>query len=261
MEPLTTLRSGTRWADAALALLMLAATAVAAHGEAPAALVPSAALHAFQQPVAKQSIEPTVAAAPAHHSTYKAALFSALVPGAGEYYTGHYTRSMISGGCEVAIWASYVTFKVQEDMRSDSAIEFAAAYAGATANGDEDYYKAVGQFLRAEGPGMWNEFVRRRARDDGEVVGREYTGAEAWAWTSTRRFNDYRQLRKDSLSAGDHATNALAFALVNRIVSVVSVVQAVRSDHMRNQRALGLLLDAPPDPMTSTWRVGLARRF
>jgi len=243
----------------------------AAGAQAPAAMsgtdvfLPRPGLHALQNPapeVQAAGMTPGDAGGTGGPvSVYQAALRSALLPGWGEHYSGHNTRALVSGTCEGAIWTSYIAFKVQEDVRGERAIEYATAYAGALAGGDEDYYKAVGQFRRAEGPGMWNEFVRRRERDTGEVVGREYTGSEAWAWTSIDRFVDYRQLRKGKLTAGDHATNALAFALVNRIISVVSVVQAVRSDHARTERALGLRLEAHPGREAPEWRLGLAGRF
>jgi hypothetical protein len=184
---------------------------------------------------------------------------SAFLPGLGEAYTGHTTRALISGSAEAAIWISYATFKVQENVRGDRSREFAVHYAGALASGDEDYFKAVGQFVRAEGAGMWNEYVRRQARDTGEVIGREYVGPEAWAWTSDERYADYRDLRRDMLTANDHASSALAFAIVNRVVSVVSVMQAVRSDHKHEQR-LGLRLDAGTSP-TQIARVGLWNPF
>lgn len=252
-----------------LAVAGMCGLPLAAAAQMPAAtpvgnvFVPRPGLYALQNP-APQATAPTPAtdgAAPAGRSVYRAAFLSALVPGLGEYYTGHRYRALVSGTLEGAVWTSFVTFKVQEQLRGDRAIEYATSYAGAAAGADEEYYKAVGQFLRAEGPGQWNEFVRRRARDTGEIVGREYEGGEAWAWTSLDRFIDYRQLRKGKLTAADRATNALAFALVNRIVSVVSVVQAVRSDHSRSERALGLRLEAHPGLEAPEWRVGLGGRF
>ncbi len=232
-----------------------------AHAAAPVSLLPRPGLQALETPAGGGYAPAPVTAANVHHSVYRAALLSALVPGLGEYYTGHRTRALVSGTLEAAVWTSYTTFKVQENLRGDRAIEYAVSYGGAAASGNDDYFKAVGQYLRAEGPGMWNEFVRKRARDTGEIVGQEYTGGEAWAWTSVQRFNEFRDLRQSELAAGDRATNALAFALINRIVSVVSVVQAVRSDHARDDRALSLRLDAVPAPGAPLWRLGLAGRF
>jgi hypothetical protein len=246
------------WCAAAAAAAAAAGVAAAPAPE-PAALVPRPSLQALAMQVAPapQSMQVAARSVP----IYRAALLSALLPGLGEYYSGHRTRALLSGTAEAAVWTSFVTFKVQEDLRDERAIEYAVAYAGATPGSNDDYYQAVGQFLRAEGPGMWNEFVRRRQRDTGETVGREYTGDDAWSWPTVERFIEYRQLRKGSLAAGDRATNALAFALVNRIVSVVSVVQAVRSDHKHAERALGLRLEPMPAASGLAWRLAVQKRF
>jgi hypothetical protein len=167
----------------------------------------------------------------------------------------------VSGAAEAGLWISYATFKVQEDLRGDRAIEYAVAYAGALPSADEAYYKAVGQYMRAEGPGMWNEFVRRKQRDTGEVVGQEYTGSDAWAWTNEDRYVDYRQLRRDMLSAGDHASNMLALLIVNRVVSIASVVQAVRADHRNETERLGVRFEGGGSPLDPQARVGLWSRF
>jgi hypothetical protein len=240
-------------------VVVLGALAPGARAENPSPLLPRPGLQALQVEVPPAATTTPIAAPKKHVPVYQAALMSALLPGLGEAYTGHTTRALLSGGAEAAIWISYATFKVQEDNREDRSREFANYYAGALTNGDEDYYKAVGQFVRAEGPGMWNEFVRRQARDTGEIVGREYTGSEAWAWTSDQRFIDYRELRRDQLTAEDHAQAALACAIVNRVISVVSVSQAVRSDHKREQE-LGLRLDPGQSPLQYA-RLGLWNRF
>jgi hypothetical protein len=211
---------------------------------------------------APQAIDPRVAMpASEPKSIGKAAALSALLPGLGEAYSGHTTRAIISGSAEAAIWISYATFKVQEDLRADRAIEYAVQNASALDNGDDDYYKAMSQYARAEGPGQWNEYVRRTERDAGEEVGREYTGNEAWAWNSEQHLLQYRTLRRESLHAGDHATNALAFLLVNRIISVVSVVQAVRSDHHKAEKQLGLRFESGGSFHQPEARLGLWNRF
>ncbi len=225
-------------------------------------LVPGNRLHLLQDAGALPAPVESPRVAPARGTMYKAALLSALVPGLGEYYSGHRTRALVSGAAEAGIWTSFVTFKVQEDVRSDRAREYAFSFGGARPGGDEEYFKAMSLFVRAEGPGQWNEFVRRRSRDTGEVVGREYTGDEAWAWTSIERFIEYRQLRRGMLSADEHAKNAVAFAIANRIVSIVSVVQAVRSDsHQQKEGGLGLRLEFGGPGAAPGASLGLVNRF
>jgi hypothetical protein len=194
-------------------------------------------------------------------SIYKAAFLSLLVPGLGEYYSGHTTRALVFGTFEAAIWVAYATFTVQEGVRGDRAEAYAVQVAGANPSGDADYYEAVGRFLRNEGPGMWNEFVRRRARDTGEVLGVEYFGDDNWAWPSDDQLYRYRTMRSDMLHAEDNATNMLAVAILNRVVSAIDVVQAVRSDHKKQRDAglgLELRLGCLPGQLAS---VGIRNRF
>jgi hypothetical protein len=204
----------------------------------------------------------TMETQPKTPSLRNALLLSALLPGAGEYYAGHRNRALLFGTFEAGIWISYATFKVQEGLRQDRSIEYAVAVAGALPGGDDDYYGAMAQFLRSDGPGQWNEFVRRRTRDTGEVVGVEYTGDAGWAWPSEEQFIRYRDLRKGQLAAEDHATNMLAVAIVNRIASMVDVYQAMRSDAHKAEAGgfdFGLRLGRSPwEPLAC---VALQRRF
>ena len=229
-------------------------------------VLPRPGLHALQvTPPGSSSPEMAVQGG-GSRPMYKAVLLSAAVPGLGEYYSGHLDRAVVFGSFEGAVWTSFITFRVQENLRARRAKEYAVAFAGArypSCHGcpDEDnYYKAVSQFLRNDGPGEWNEYVRRKLRDTGETVGHEYDGADGWAWTSQDRFEQYRTLRRQKLTAHDHATNALAFAVVNRIASIVDVVQAVRSGRGKEKRfglklEIGSLLPAPQA------RVGLWNHF
>jgi hypothetical protein len=224
-------------------------------------LLPEPGLHALEMQVPDPTPAPQITSVH-RKQMLKAALLSAAVPGLGEYYSGHRYRALASGTLEAGIWTSFATFKVQEHLRGERAIEYAVVFAGAQPNGDDDYYKAVGQFMRSDGPLMWNEFVRRRERDTGEIVGRPYFGDEGWAWTSVDRLIEYHQLRKGKLKAHDRARSAIAFAIANRIVSMVSVVQAVRSDaHHHKEESFGLKLELGTSPVEPLARVGLWNHF
>ena len=217
----------------------VAAGGTAAAGDGVASpLWPRPSLQVWGESPAAATPLPTASALPPERDLKWALLLSAAIPGAGEYYAGHPYRALAFGTVEAGIWISYATFKVQEDLRHDSAIDYAVAVAGAVPNGDDDYYSAIGQFQRSNGPGQWNEFVRRRARDSGEVVGVEYTGDAGWAWPSEDQFVRYRDIRKSALSAEDNATNMLAVAIVNRIASMVDVFQAMRSDAKQRREAM-----------------------
>jgi hypothetical protein len=122
----------------------------------------------------------------------------------------------------------------------------------------------MAQFLRSDGPGQWNEFVRRRERDFDEDVGVEYLGDAGWAWPSTDHFFSYRDLRRAQLEANDNATNMLAVLIVNRIASMLDVVQAMRSDAKKREKEegqLGLKLELGRTPGEPLARLMLRNRF
>jgi hypothetical protein len=247
----------------AAAVLVAAALGPGTAAGAGDELLPRPALGALQ--AAMQEPLPAVAvptaSAPRQPSLKWALLMSAVYPGTGELYAGHRNRGMMFATAETGIWITYATFSVQEDLRGDHAVDYAVAVAGAVPDGDDDYYTAMAQFLRTDGPGQWNEYVRRQARD-GEAVGVEYSGDAAWAWPSVDQFLNYRDLRRRSLEAGDNATNMLAFALVNRIASMLDVVQAMRSDaSKREEKQLGLRLQLGRTPGEPLARLVVQKRF
>jgi hypothetical protein len=257
------LPEGRAWIAAAI----LAAAALgpqAARGAADG-LLPRPALGALEAAMQEPPPLPTAPgpgqSVPRHPSLKWALLMSAVYPGTGELYAGHRNRGLMFATAETGIWITYATFSVQEDLRFDHAVDYAVAVAGAVPDGNDDYYTAVAQFLRTDGPGQWNEYVRRKARD-GEPVGVEYSGDAAWAWPSVDQFLNYRDLRRRSLEAGDNATNMLAVALVNRIASMLDVVQAMRSDaSKREENQLGLRLQLGRTPGEMLARLVVQKRF
>lgn len=243
--------------------LLLASSPAPAEDAPVSPLWPRPSLQALAEGAAVSTPMPAAALPPEKDMKW-ALLLSAAVPGAGEYYAGHPNRALVFGTIEAGIWISYATFKVQEDLRRDSAIDYAAAVAGALPNGNDDYYGAVGQFLRSDGPGQWNEFVRRRERDTNEDVGEEYYGDAAWAWPSEDQFVRYRDIRKSQLEAEDYATNMLAVAIVNRIASMVDVFQAMRADAKHRKQALegfGVKLELGHTPREPLASLRVERRF
>jgi hypothetical protein len=244
-----------------LAALLLAAGDAAAE---PENLLPRGSLQVLQSAALQEAPQDfQLQSVRKPKSMRKAVLLSALLPGLGEAYSGHNARALVFFTLEGGIWISYATFKTQESLRQDRATAFAAATAGALPNGDDAYYSAMAQFLRSDGPGQWNEFVRRRERDFGEVVGVEYHGEAGWAWPSEDHFFDYRELRRRQLEASDNATNMLAVLIVNRIASMLDVVQAMRSDTKQREKGeqFGLKLQLGRTPGEPLARLMLQNRF
>ena len=253
-------------AGTAAAALWLVAAGPARSADSP--LLPRPGLEAleraFEEPASQAA---TPLGSGGQPSLWRAVGLSALIPGLGEFYTGHTYRGLTFATLEAGIWITYATFQVQEDLRTERSIEFAVAAAGAVPDKrgddgrrDDAYYEAMAQFLRSDGPGQWNEFVRRKRRD-GEDVGVEYHGDAEWAWPSDEHFVRYRDMRVGAFEAGDSATDMLAVALVNRIASIVDVVAAMRSDSKREETGFALKLQLGRTPGEPLARLTLQNRF
>ncbi|MCB1182884.1 hypothetical protein KDM41_05580 [bacterium] len=160
-----------------------------------------------------------------HHSNtgekVKAGLYSAILPGAGQYYNGQKSKAYIMGGIEVAIWTAWFVFDAQGDNKRDDAEEWAALYAGTSGEHPDSYWQDVGHFANSD---SYNESVLREARALGETPSGLVSGADTWQWVNDDRQTSYQQLRADGNAAYDRRDFMILFAVVNRVVSVVDAV-------------------------------------
>lgn len=177
----------------------------------------------------------------------RAMLYSLILPGLGQHYSGRKERARVGFAVEAAIWASFLAFNVQEGQREDRYIEFAERFAGVETSGkDSDYWRTIANFERAEGDaGSANELVRRQARalypDDRAAQqayeqANGYFGDRVWDWQTSDNLARYRQLRGRAIDSGDRATYSIALALVHR---VISVIDAARVANQANKAAAG----------------------
>ncbi len=162
-------------------------------------------------------------------SRKKAIGASLLIPGWGQYLTGHHTKAKAFIVAEVAILASYAFFGIQGTVRQNRYIDYAEEFAGiADASGKEDYYyRNLGAYGSSDD---YIESIRRGARslygDDIEaredyVARFSPRGDEQWAWQSDAYRRDYLQQRKDSRNSFRLAGHMVGVALLNRVVSAV----------------------------------------
>ena len=171
----------------------------------------------------------------------KAGLFSAILPGAGQYHTGHKTKAYIMGGVEVAIWTAYFVFDKQGDNKRDDSEEWAAIYAGTSGSHADRYWQDVGHHANSDD---FNEAVLREARALGEDPTGLITGADAWQWVNDDRRFGYSRLRADGNSAYDRRDFMILFAVLNRAVSVVdAVIGAGGADGVLETEVLGMNME------------------
>lgn len=190
------------------------------------------------------------------YSAGKAGGLSFLLPGLSQYRMGRTRRASIYFTLEAAGWITVGASLWQSSARRDAYEDYAVALADVPGTGHSDeYYEKVGGWTSNDGPGGYNEFVRREARDlyypDLEAMEEYYaqnaiTGSMAWRWESDgdrRRFNS---LRSGSESAERNALYAAFFLLGLRVVSAVDAVVLAR--RAPDGPSTGFRIETGPQP-------------
>ena len=172
-------------------------------------------------------------------SAVREALFSFLVPGLGQHRMHKKLRSRVYFTIEGLSWVALGSFLWMGYAREKAYKDYAIAYAGVKSTSfSDDYYSIIGQYLSSDGPGGYNEYVRREARDmyypDRDAIEsyysqHAYTGEMAWRWRSHEYFRKYNVLRDGSESAYRNALYTVMFALVVRVVSSVDAAFLARA--------------------------------
>ncbi len=261
-----------------------AADAVATHAvAAPAAWAPLTSIYdgglppepparilAAAQVDGAAAVEPT----PSKSASKKPLLYSLLLPGMGELSMGEKGRATGFFIAEGLIWSSYIYWTVAGNLRQDDYIEQANLNAGVgVGDGEDDYWRLVGQYERSSGtgPDSYEEELRREARDtypDDPAAQDQYvaqnlpTGESAWEWTSSDLMATYQETRENSNRAFNRAEYSFAAAILNRIVSVIDVQllrhKASKAQAMRDAPEYRLYADTDAD---GTGRLVIQRRF
>jgi Family of unknown function (DUF5683) len=179
----------------------------------------------------------------------KAGLFSAILPGAGQFYNDQRKKAYIMVGAEAAIWTAYFVFDTQGDNRMESAAEYAGIYAGTSGDHENSYWQNVGKYLDSD---EYDDARRREARALQEEFGGPTSAADSWLWVNDDRQYEYRKLRSSGNSAYDRRDFMILFAVINRAISVVdAVIGAGSTPGALETEVLGMKLEME---MLPSWR-------
>lgn len=209
-----------------------------------------------------------------HKSTGRAALYSLILPGWGHYYLGEKKTAVTFFAIEAAVWASFITFQVQGDLRQDGYEEFARTFAGVTATGhSDDYYsiltrynsfqeyedelKREGRFVLypdADAAALERYFIENRIGD-----------YEPWVWQSVEIRRAYQDQRSASKRAYRRGLYAGAAALANRAAAVFFSIRSgwAQSHADPPQNGMRIEFGAPGRPAPDELATGISviKRF
>lgn len=206
----------------------------------------------------------------AEKSKFKAALFSALVPGTGEVYARAKTSGYISLTAEAFLWLGYLGCQQQAEWIEDDFKQFAYIYANTKiTNGSEQYYDLIQDFSSSE---EYNNNVYIYARyylnhgwtedEYNEFLDINlYQGNEAWEWQDSDKQLHFGELRRDRNQFNIISRFTVGAMVINRIVSVI---KAVRAAHVHNndlEASQNISFNFDYNPVSQQVKVYFSKKF
>ncbi len=152
-----------------------------------------------------------------------AILFSALIPGMGEYYAGNYSSGKYFTIAEVSLWGIYAGMNYYQNFKKENSKQFAKSNAGVDLNGkDEDYLASIGEYKNIEQYNDDKAFNR--------LYNKMYDPVKYyWKWNSESDRKNYRNLWLSSQHAKNNKRFVVGAMVVNRLISIINAVRLVAS--------------------------------
>lgn len=205
-------------------------------------------------------------------SPLKAALFSAILPGAGEFYAQNNSSAFISLSAEALMWLGYFGFLQHAEWAKRDYKQYAYAYSGTgIRDGSEQYYTDLQHFFSSE---QYNNNVYLYARDWGQgyygwspeecdnfIETYAYTGEEEWDWGSEEVWYRYGELRREENKYEIRAQMTIGIMVANRVISMVKAVQAVNAYNKNIEAEKDLSLQMDLDPYKPKISIGITKKF
>lgn len=154
----------------------------------------------------------------------RAALYSLLLPGAGQWYAGAKNRAGIFLASEGIAWVAFGYFETIGSVKRKDYKAYARANAGIDPEGkDDEFYRLLSFYI---------------SRDEYNSAGRiiepsrpYYPDVEYWdwQWRSEANLSEYRDIRNQSNEAFNRGKFAIGALILNRLVSAVDAWRTARS--------------------------------
>ena len=185
----------------------------------------------LNKPASRDSKSASEQTDPKKISIVKSGLYSALLPGLGEYKLGHKTKAKYFFGAEALSWLGFAAFKIYGNWKEDDYIEFAAEKANAQLEGKDDAFIDLVGFY--ESLDQYNTLGRVSDRERPFLLD---TPENHWYWESETDQRAFRDLKNESRSAYRNADFMLGVLVFNRLVSIIDAVRDAKraKSHFRS---------------------------
>jgi hypothetical protein len=164
-----------------------------------------------------------------------AALYSLLIPGMGELYTGSFGSSgKFFLAAEGALWLTWGVFDVYGNSIRDDSRAFAVAHAGVNLSGKNDqFFVDLGNFVNTA------DYNAKKLRD--REVDKLYDPAAgyAWQWDSDASRATFRDRRVASDNAYNNRKFVIAAVIINHVASAINAARAAIAHNKEIDNALG----------------------
>lgn len=155
----------------------------------------------------------------------RAALFSLLLPGAGEVYAGAETKGKIFIISEATLWAGFLGLKTYSSWLKDDYRSYAADHAEVNLNSQPDGF--FDELAFYDNRDEYNQFAP--LYNPGEKLPYPENDLWYWQWDNRESRLHYRELKNRSKDMSRRALYIVGLSIVNRIVSVVDALKTVKS--------------------------------
>lgn len=164
-----------------------------------------------------------------------AALYSLLIPGMGELYTGAFGSSgKYFLAAEGVLWLTWGAFDVYGNSIRDDSRAFAQAHAGANVTGKNDqYFVDLGNFVNTA------EYNDKKLRDREVDLLYDPAAGYAWQWDSEASRATFRDRRVASDNMYNNRKFAVAAVLINHVASAINAARAAISHNKDVDNGLG----------------------
>jgi hypothetical protein len=156
-------------------------------------------------------------------SGFLAVVYSLLLPGMGELYTGNYDRGKYFTIADAVCWGVYAGYNIYGDWQRNNYKSYAVTYGSVDLNGkDADYFANISDYSNI------NDFNRAKGLN-GEFNLMYNTQKDYWNWRNIEHRTQYRDLWVSSEQAFNNVRFAVGALIVNRIISAIDAALLVKS--------------------------------